>query len=69
MGDQDDLPIDKEEVQEKKLHKENQPEEKLDRVIEEIRKMMVRSIAEAVGKENLNRGEPTIAVGNKKKKK
>jgi hypothetical protein len=37
-------------------------------VIEEIRKLMLRS-AEAVIKRELNRREPAIAVGEKKKKK
>jgi hypothetical protein len=55
-------------VQQRRLHKENQPLEQLDRVIEEIREMMVRSAEEAVSKEKLNRGEPARAAGKKKKK-
>jgi hypothetical protein len=42
------------------LHKKSQPLEQLDRVIEEIRKLMLRS-AEAVNKEELSRGDPFIA--------
>jgi hypothetical protein len=34
-----------EELQQRRLHKENQPMDQLDRVIEEIRRMMVRSAA------------------------
>jgi hypothetical protein len=71
MGDRVDLPTDKDgkekEVQQRRLHKESQPLEQLDRVIEEIMKLMLRS-AEAVSKGKLNRGEPTIAAGKKKKK-
>jgi hypothetical protein len=37
MGDQDDLPTNKEELQPRRLHKKSQPLEQLDRVIEEIR--------------------------------
>jgi hypothetical protein len=46
-GDQYDLPIEKEKMQHKILHKENQPFKQLDRVIEEIRELMVMSIVEA----------------------
>jgi hypothetical protein len=64
MGDRVDLPIDKEEVQPRRLHKENQPLEQLDKEIEEIRRMMLRSVQEAINKEKLNRGNPSIAAGN-----
>jgi hypothetical protein len=56
-------------VQQRRLHKENQPIEQLDRVIEEIRELMLRSAQEAVNKGKLNRGEPAITTGKKKKKK
>jgi hypothetical protein len=59
-GDQFYLPTDKEELQLRRLHKENQPLEQLDRVIEEIRKLMLRS-AEVVSKGKSSRGEPAIA--------
>jgi hypothetical protein len=68
MGDHDDLPTDKEELQQRRLHKKSQPLEQLDRVIEEIRKLMLRS-AEVVSKGELNRREPTIAAGKKQKRK
>jgi hypothetical protein len=54
MGDQDDLPFE-EEVQQRRLHKKSQPLEQLDRVIEEIRRLMLR-LEEAVSKGKLNRG-------------
>jgi hypothetical protein len=43
MGDQYDLPIDKEELQQRRQHKKIQPLEQLDRVIEEIRRLKLRS--------------------------
>jgi hypothetical protein len=63
-----DLPTDKKEVQQRRLHKKSQPLEQLDRVIEEIKKLMLRS-AEAVSRGELNRREPAIAAGKKQKKK
>jgi hypothetical protein len=53
LGDRDDLPICREEVQRSRLKKESQPWEQLDEIIEEIRRLMIRSI-EAVNKGNLN---------------
>jgi hypothetical protein len=47
------------------MHKKSQPLDQLDRVIEEIRRLMLSS-AEAFNKGNLNRGEPTTVVGKKK---
>jgi hypothetical protein len=41
--DRVDLPTDEEEVQPRRLHKESQPLEQLDEVIEEIRRLMLRS--------------------------
>jgi hypothetical protein len=67
MGDRVDLPTYEKEVQQRRLHKKSQPLEKLDIVIEEIRKLMLRS-TEAVSKEEMNRGELAIAAGKKKKK-
>jgi hypothetical protein len=66
-GDQVNPPTNKEELQLRRLHKESQPMEQLDRVIEELRKMMLRS-AEVFRKGEINRGESTIAIGNKKKR-
>jgi hypothetical protein len=67
MRDHDDLPFGQQKkVQQRRLHKENQPVEQLDMVIEEIRRLMVRSAKEAVSKEKLNKGE--IAIETRKKK-
>jgi hypothetical protein len=66
-GDQDYPPIDKEELQQRRLHKKNHPLEKIDRVIEEIKKLMLRS-KEVVNRGQLNKREPAIAMGKKKKK-
>jgi hypothetical protein len=67
MGDHDDLLTNEEELQPRRLHKENHPLEQLGRVIEEIKKLMLRS-AETINKGELNRGEPSIAAGKKKKR-
>jgi hypothetical protein len=67
IGDRVYLPIDKheeKEVQQRRLHKKIQPLEQLVEVIEEIRKLMLRSV-EAINKEELNREEPSIATGKK----
>jgi hypothetical protein len=64
MGDQDNIPTGKEDLQLRRLHKNSQPLEQLDRVIEEIRRLMLRS-AEEVNKGKLNRGEPATATGKK----
>jgi len=69
MRDHDDLSTDKEELQPRILHKENQPLEQLDRVIEEIRKLILRSMQEAVSKRELRRGYLAITSGKKQKKK
>jgi hypothetical protein len=66
MEDQVDLSINKygeEEVKQRRLHKKSQPLERLDMVIEEIRKLMLRSEEETVSKEKLSRRGPSIAVG------
>jgi hypothetical protein len=65
MEDLVDLPICKEEVQWSRLKKESQPREQLDEIIEEIRRLMIRSV-EAVNKVKLTRGEPAIVVGKQK---
>jgi hypothetical protein len=65
-GDLVDPPTDKKkELQSRRLHKKSHPLEKLDMMIEEIRKMMLRSAQEAVSIGNLSRGEPGRAVGKK----
>jgi hypothetical protein len=64
MGDLVDLPLDKdEEVQRSRMQKDSQPWEKLDKVIEGIRRLMLKSALEAVSEEELSRGETTIATG------
>jgi hypothetical protein len=51
MGDQVGLLIDRhEELQPSRLHKESQPIEKLEEVIEEIRELMVKSTKEVVSR-------------------
>jgi hypothetical protein len=55
-------------LQQRILHKKSHPLEQLDRVIEEIKKMMFKSI-EVVNKGKLNRGEPATTTGKQKKKK
>jgi hypothetical protein len=54
-------------MQPRRLHEESQPLEQLDEVLEKIRRLMLRSVQEAVSEEKLSRGEPTIAAGKKKK--
>jgi hypothetical protein len=66
MGDQNNLPFE-EEVQQRRLHKKSQPVEKLDRVIEEIRRLMLRSTKE-ISKGKLTRGDPSTIGGKKKQK-
>jgi hypothetical protein len=63
MGDLVGLPICREEVQWRRLQKESQPWEQLDEIIEEIRRLMLRSAAETASEEEMSRGEPAIAVG------
>ena len=57
MEDLVDLPTDKdEEVQPRRLHKESQPLDQLDEVIEGIRRLMSRSATETASEEELCRG-------------
>jgi hypothetical protein len=59
-----DLPTDKDkEVQPRRLHKESQPLDQLDEVIEGIRRLMLRSSIETTSEEEISRGEPAIAAG------
>jgi hypothetical protein len=64
-GDLVDLPICREEVQPRRLHKESKPLESAGRVIEEIRRLMLRSAVEFSSKEKLSGRKPTIAAGKK----
>jgi hypothetical protein len=43
MGDHDDLPMCQKNLQLRRLHEQSQPLEQLDEVIEEIRRLMLRS--------------------------
>jgi hypothetical protein len=64
MADLVDLPTDKEEeAQPRRLHKESQPLDQLDEVIEGIIRLMLRSTAESASKEKLGGRKPTRAVG------
>jgi hypothetical protein len=64
MGDLVDLPTDKDkEVQLRRLHKESQPLDQMDEVIEGIRRLMLRSAEKTASEEELSIGEPAIAVG------
>jgi hypothetical protein len=65
-GDRADLPIEKTEVQQRRLHTKSQPLEQLDEVIEEIRRLMLRSAQEAVSKGKLSRRKPARVAGKKK---
>jgi hypothetical protein len=60
MGDHGDLPMCKKKLQLGRLQKQSQPLEQLDRVIEEIRRLMLRSVRTA-SKEKLSRKE-AVAV-------
>jgi hypothetical protein len=64
-GDQVDLTIDKEEVQQSSLQNKDQPVEQLDEMIEEIRSLMLGSAQEPVSRRRLNRGGPAIAAEKK----
>jgi hypothetical protein len=43
MGDHDDLPICREEMQPRRLHTQSQPWEQLDEEIEQVRRLMLKS--------------------------
>jgi hypothetical protein len=63
LGDQDDLPICREEVQRSRLQKEIHPWKKLEEDIEKIRMLMSRLVAKTASEEELSRGEPAIVAG------
>jgi len=64
-GDQVDLTIDKEEVQQSNLQNKDQPIEQLDEVIKEIRRLMLGSAQETVSRRRINRGGPAITAEKK----
>jgi hypothetical protein len=66
--DQVDLPIHKKEVQQSILQSKDHPFEQLDKVIEEIRRLMLGSAQETVNRRKLNKGGPARAQGKKQKK-
>jgi hypothetical protein len=68
-GDRVDLPINKEEVQQRRLHTESQPLEQLDEVIEKIRRLMLRSAQEAVSKEEAEQRRTCHSSREEEKKK
>jgi hypothetical protein len=55
-------------VQYKRLHEGSQPIEKMEKIIEEIIKLMIRSIEETVSMRKLNKGELAIVEEKEKKK-
>jgi hypothetical protein len=65
MGDHDDLPNCRKFLQLRRLQKQDQPLEQLDEVIEEIRRLMLRS-AETASKEQLSRKEEAIVAAARK---
>jgi len=69
MGGQTNLLIEKKEVQQRRLHTKSQPLEQLDKVIEEIIRLMLSSAIEEVNNEKLRRRDPERVPGKKKKKK
>jgi hypothetical protein len=50
-----------------KLHKGSQPRDQLEKFIEEIRRLMLKSVKEVVSRENLSRGRPTRVAGMQEK--
>jgi hypothetical protein len=66
MGDHDDLPICRKKLQQRRLHEQGQPGKQLDEMIEDIRRLMLRS-AETASKEKLGRREATAAAAEQQK--
>jgi hypothetical protein len=63
MRDHVDLHIEKTEIQQSRMQKESHPLEQLDKDIEKIRKLILRSAQETASEEELRRRRPAIAVG------
>jgi hypothetical protein len=61
MGDHGDLPMCQKKLQLRRLHEQNQPGEQLDKVIEEIMELMIRSV-ETASEERLGRKEATTTA-------
>jgi hypothetical protein len=67
VGDHGDPPIEKhEELQPSRLHKVNQHMEQLEESVEEIWRLMLRSVEEAVSKEKMDIKELARVVENMK---
>ena len=64
MGYHDDLPNCRKFLQPRRLHEQDQPLEQLDAVIEDIRRLMLRS-AETASEERLSRKEVARAAAQK----
>jgi hypothetical protein len=72
MRDQDDLPFDvykEEELQPSKLQKKSQLAEQHEEVIEEVRRLMLRSARETASKEKLSRRKPAIEARKQQQQK
>jgi hypothetical protein len=63
MGYRVDLPTKMKELKQRRLHTKGQPLEQLDEVIEEIRRLMLSSVAETTNNEKLKNKGLAIAVG------
>jgi hypothetical protein len=61
MGDHDDLLMCQKNLQLRRLHEQSQPWEKLDAMIEEIRRLMLGSV-ETANKESLGKREATTTT-------
>jgi hypothetical protein len=53
----------------RRIHKESQPLEQLDREIEEIRRLMLRLAHETANKERMRKMKPAIAVGKQQQQR
>jgi hypothetical protein len=62
MGDHGDLPICRKKLQQRRLHEQSQPGQQLDEVIEQIRRLMLKSAQETASNEKLSRRETTTTA-------
>jgi hypothetical protein len=65
MGDHDDLPICRKEMQLRRLHGQSHPLQQLDKVVEDIRRLMLIS-TETASKERLGRKAAVVAAEQQK---
>jgi hypothetical protein len=61
MGYHYDLPIYQKKVQQRRLHGHRQPLQKLDEVVEDIRRLMLRSV-DTASRERMGKEEATVAI-------